>query len=147
MAKTFTKLFQGILDSTVWQESLPTKVLWVTMLAMSDRDGRVWASVPGLAKRAGITIEECQEGLERFRSPDPYSRTKDNDGKRIREIDGGWELLNHAKYRDMMSEEQRREYQRIRQAEYRRKKKSVNGTPLTGEKLYERTGETPHELL
>lgn len=72
MTETYAKLFGSILDSTVWQESLPTKVVWITMLAMKDRDGYVGASVPGLASRAGVTIKECEEALKKFTSPDPY---------------------------------------------------------------------------
>lgn len=95
------------------------------MLAMADRDGRIWASVPGLAARAGVGIEDCEKALNKFKGPDPYSRTKDHDGRRIRDVDGGWELLNHAKYRNMLSAEERREYQRVKQAEYRKRRKVI----------------------
>lgn len=131
MATTYTKLFQSILDSTVWQECPATKVVWVTMLAMSDRDGNVWASVPGLAKRSGVELAECEEALRKFLSPDPYSRTKEHEGRRIMEVDGGWRLLNHSKYREMMNAEERREYQRVKQAEYRAKNAGQNEKPLT----------------
>lgn len=117
----FTKLFSMILDSTVWQLSLEAKVVWITMLAMKDRHGDVMASVPGLAKRAGVSIHACEQALECFRSPDPYSRTKSFDGRRIQDIDGGWTVLNHEKYQQMLSVEERREYNRRKQAERRRK--------------------------
>lgn len=117
----FTKLFNSILDSTVWQESKETKLVWVTMLAMCDRNGEIHASIPGLSVRAGVTIPECEEALRCFMSPDKYSRTKDHDGRRIAIIDGGWVLLNHAKYRALLSAEERREYNRIKQQEHRKK--------------------------
>jgi hypothetical protein len=127
---TYTKLFGSILDSTVWQEPLETRVVWITMLAMSDRDGKVEASVPGLAKRAGVTLSQCEKALARFKAPDQYSRTKEHEGRRIEDTAGGFILLNHGKYRSMMSQEDRREYQRLKQAEYRsRKKKQANGLP------------------
>lgn len=126
---TYVKLFQSILDSTVWQEDLPTKVVWITLLAMKDRHGYVGASVPGLAKRAGVTLEECARALEKFKSPDLYSRTKDYEGRRIEEAQGGWTILNHHFYRSKMSPEDRREYQRVKQAEYRRRKKEAKTTP------------------
>lgn len=124
----FTKLFNSILDSTIWQESKETKLIWVTMLAMSDKDGDIHASIPGLASRAGVSIEECEEALKCLLSPDKYSRTKDNEGRRIAEIDGGWVLLNHAKYRALLSAEERREYMRRKQQESRerRSSKTVN---------------------
>jgi hypothetical protein len=128
----FTKLFNSILDSTIWQEPLETKVVWITMLAMCDRNGEVHASIPGLAKRAGVTIPQCNAALSCLESPDEYSRTKDHDGRRIEEIDGGWALLNHAKYRQLLSAEERREYNRRKQAEYRaNRKKDVNDMSMT----------------
>ncbi len=105
MSYSYTKLFSSITESTVWSESLATRVVWVTMLAMVDRHGRVWGSVPGLARRANVTLKECQEALKCFLSPDAHSRTTANDGRRIEAIDGGWKLLNYEKYRQMQDEE------------------------------------------
>jgi len=82
------------------------------MLAMADRKGRVWASLPGLANRARISVEDCQGAIVSFLGPDPYSRTKDHDGRRIEEIDGGWRLLNHEKYRTLQDEETIKESKR-----------------------------------
>jgi hypothetical protein len=128
----FTKLFNSILDSTIWQEPLETKVVWITMLAMCDRNGDVHASIPGLARRAGVTITQCNAALACLESPDEYSRTKDHDGRRIAEIDGGWSLLNHGKYRALLSAEERREYNRRKQAEYRAARKpGVNDMSMT----------------
>ena len=112
MANSFTKLFSSITESTVWCESHATRIVWITMLAMADRKGRVSASVPGLANRARVTLEECEHALSRFMEPDRYSRTPDNDGRRIEKIDGGWVLLNYAKYREMRDHDARVEYQR-----------------------------------
>lgn len=80
------------------------------MLAMADRHGRVWGSVPGLANRARVELEQCRDALKRFQEPDPDSRTKENEGKRIEDIDGGWRLINYEKYRTIRDEESRREY-------------------------------------
>lgn len=110
------------------------------MLAMSDRNGDVFASMPGLAKRAGITLPECETAITAFLSPDQYSRTKDYEGRRIAEIDGGWTLLNHAKYRALLSAEERKEYNRRKQAERRDKlknqalSKNVNDSQLQSAK-------------
>jgi len=99
MSMTFTKLFSSITESTIWVAPDAHRLCWITMLAMADSRGRVWASVPGLANRARITVPAAEQALKSFLGPDPYSRTKDHDGQRIEEIDGGWRLLNHSKYR------------------------------------------------
>jgi hypothetical protein len=67
---------------------------------MKDKEGRVFASVIGLADRSKVTLEECQLALNRLSSPDPHSRSPEFEGRRIEAIDGGWSVLNHFKYRD-----------------------------------------------
>jgi len=123
MSMTFTKLFSSITESTIWIESANVRLVWITMLAMSDSKGRVWASVPGLANRARVPVEDVEEALHKFTSPDKYSRTPDNDGRRIEKIDGGWRLLNHAKYREIRDteaiKESKRNYINTRRAKER----------------------------
>lgn len=123
MAGGYTKLFSSILDSTVWQEPGDTRLTWITMLAMADQHGVVSSSIPGLAKRAGVPIEGCERALETFLAPDRYSRTKDNAGRRIEPIQGGWVLLNHAHYRELREREDRREQARLGMAALRERRK------------------------
>ena len=108
----FTKLFSQILDSTIWDEPWNVKGVWITMLAMADHQGRVMASIPGLARRATVSLQECETALQVFLSPDHYSQSSEFEGRRIEVIDGGWRLLNYLKYREMRDEEERREYQK-----------------------------------
>lgn len=102
----FVKLYGTILDSTIWLEPLPTKVVWITMLAMADATGCVRSSIPNLAKRAGVSRQECEDALVTLSAPDPDSKTPDYEGRRIERIDGGWFILNHRKYRDMRTDAQ-----------------------------------------
>jgi hypothetical protein len=101
------------------------------MLVMADSRGRVLGSIPGLAHRACVTLENTQLALERFLAPDPFSRTKEHEGRRIEEIDGGWRLLNYLKYREMRDEEDRREYLRKHKAQSRAKAKAKEQEPRT----------------
>lgn len=121
MSTTFTKLFSSITESTVWCEPSDIRIVWITMLAMADRHGRVWASIPGLANRAQVPRATTEEAIKRFLSPDPDSRTKTNDGRRIKEIDGGWALLNHGKYRAIRDTEERLAYKAQKERERRAK--------------------------
>jgi hypothetical protein len=115
----YTKLFSEILMSTVWREPDHVRIVWITMLAAADRDGIVHASIPGLADSARVSIEQCEDALSVLLGPDKYSRTRDHEGRRIRVVDGGWHLLNHNKYREKMNEDERRDYKRRKQQEYR----------------------------
>lgn len=140
MSVTFTKLFSSITESTIWCEPANTRLVWITMLAMADRGGRVWASIPGLANRARVPLEDCEKAITTFLSPDRYSRTPDFEGRRIEPIDGGWRLLNHAKYRAIRDEESvkesKRRYINERRARERADVDSVrqSSTPSTVER-------------
>ncbi len=118
----FTKLSSAIVTSTIWQEDNPTRIVWVTMLATADACGRVEGSIPGLAHIARVTVEECERALDRLMSPDPYSRTKEYEGRRVEEIDGGWRILNYAKYRERRDPEKRKEQTREAVRRHRQRK-------------------------
>jgi hypothetical protein len=117
---TFTKLFSSITSSTVWMEPSGTRLTWIAMLANADRKGRVFASLPGLAHLARVTLEECEAAITTFLAPDKFSRTPAHEGRRIEPIEGGWQLLNYAYYRGIRDEEDtrasKREYMREQRA-------------------------------
>lgn len=123
MTDGYTKLFSTLILSSVWCESKDVKVLWVTMLALTNKHSRVDGSVPGLAKQAQLTIEETEAALAVLESPDPHSRNTGHEGRRIEKVEGGWMVLNHAEYRRKLDASERKEYLRQKQAEYRAAKK------------------------
>jgi hypothetical protein len=124
----YTKLFGSIVASTIWRENDKTRIVWITMLAMANKHGDVEASIPGLSDLSRVSIADTEAALAALAAPDAYSRTKDYEGRRIEPIDGGWHILNHAKYREKMSKDERREYlaQKKREQRARDKGKSVN---------------------
>lgn len=128
MSGGFTKLYQSILLSSVWLESGATRLLWITMLASADREGCVYAAVPGLAHAARITVPECEAGLEVLSAPDPHSRSKEHDGRRIEAIEGGWRILNYGRYRAMDSSTERVKAWRDK----RRNETSATVSPVAG---------------
>jgi hypothetical protein len=132
MSYTYSKLCSSITESSVWCEPTATRITWIALLAMKDMHGRVFASVPGMANRARVTVEEAQKALDCFLAPDPHSRTKDFEGRRIREIDGGWELINHNKYRDMVDEVHQKAMAAERQRRHRAKKEREENSNAEG---------------
>jgi len=138
MGTGYTKVFGDMLESTVWQLSKDARILWITLLLKKDRRQMVRASIPGLAHVARLTIEETEKALRELQKPDKYSQSQEHEGRRILKTDEGWFVVNGAKYRDKLSYEDRLEYQRTKQAEYRAKKK---GKKLPGENLFEKAAE------
>jgi hypothetical protein len=111
------------------------------MLAMANKNGFVFASIPGLANRARVDIESAREAIQKFQQPDPDSRTKDFEGRRIEEVDGGWRLLNYAKHRAIRDEEERREYMK----NLMRKKRSVSNVSRSNPSLSQAEAEAEAE--
>lgn len=127
----YTKLFSTIVTSTVWGEPHTTRIVWITMLAIANKDGEVMATIPGLARLANVSIQETEDAVKRFLCPDPYSRTPDDEGRRIEKIEGGWQLLNYQKYRRMASLEEAREQNAERQRRHR-ERVARNAPSVTG---------------
>ncbi len=45
----------------------------------------------------------CDSALEKFKGPDQRSRTPDNDGRRIEQLEEGWLVLNYIAFRERLS--------------------------------------------
>lgn len=103
----FTKLYgPHLLLSSLWGLSTDTRIVWITLLCMADAEGRVMAAPQGVANSANVPLAKCRDALKIFLSPDKDSRTQEFDGRRIERIEGGFRILNYAKYRDLRSKKQ-----------------------------------------
>jgi hypothetical protein len=123
----FTKLHSSIATSSVMAMPLPSRWLWCFLLSQANAEGIVEGAVPGLAIAAAISLEECQTALDAFLAPDKYSRTPDNEGRRLVEIPGGWRITSYAKWRYVRSAEERREYDRNYKRDRRARQKADAG--------------------
>ena len=128
----FTKLDSNILDSSVWGEPEHVRVVWFAFLAKKDQDGFVATSYGGMRRTANLFEDHdgkrFDEAIKCLEGPDSDSRTKDNEGRRILRIEGGWMVLNHKKYRDYTYSSSPNA---LKQKAYReRKKKNRDGNAL-----------------
>lgn len=120
----YNKLFSKIVDSSIWLEPTPTRIVWLMFIAVMNEDGFVqFASVANVAHRARITDEEAEQAIKILESPDPNSADDENDGRRIEKVPGGWMILNAGKYRDLVTREMQRSATRERVARHRLKLK------------------------
>jgi hypothetical protein len=100
----FVKLFQKMLDSSVWLESDSTVRIWVTLLLSMDSDGFCsFASIENLSRRSRVKPSLAAKAIAILEAPDKNSTTPDDDGRRIERVQGGWIVLNCRKYRDISS--------------------------------------------
>lgn len=117
----FALLWSKILDSSLWiKESKETRLVWIALLAMKNSEGIIEASIVGLADRAKVTVVEAKEALDVLLSPDPDDTSSVEEGRRIRVVQGGWQIVNHDLYR--FSTEAKRAFWRAAKADQRLRK-------------------------
>lgn len=112
-----------MLDSSIWYESAPTRIVWLTLLMLKDQNGII-SKRPmfALADRAKVTPAECQAAMDTFMAPDPNSTTATDGGRRVRLVPEGWQLINHEQYR--FSTEAKRLFWANQKAEQRKREEA-----------------------
>lgn len=128
--KSWTPLWSEIVTSSIWEEDVVTRVVWITMLAVKDRNGYVSGSTASMARLANVEPKECEKAIGVLESEDKRNPNQANGGRRIQPVEKGWVVLNHAKYRDMIQDEYRRNYKAKKAAEYRAKRRTKMGPRL-----------------
>lgn len=120
----YTKLSSTLIASSVWNEPDKTRIVWITMLAMADKNGDVRGNLTSLAMFARESVQDTKDALETLSSPDPESGQPDMEGRRIVPIDGGWHLVTHPFYREQGMSEEARAYWRQKKRDYREESKT-----------------------
>lgn len=122
----YNKLFAKIVDSSIWLESTPTRLVWMMLIALMDEDGFCqFACVDNVSARARLSIEETNEAIKTLESPDVRDPEQEYEGRRIERVPGGWIVLNAGKYRDLVTREIAKERNRQRVAKCREAKRGV----------------------
>lgn len=84
------------------------------------RNGYIELNPRKLADTLGGTQEQILEALEFLQAPDPNSRWKEEEGRRlVKEGEFQYRMPSWDKYQSIKSDQDRREYNRIKQAEHR----------------------------
>ena len=142
---SYIKLFSSLVTSTIWMEDDKTRIVWITMLAVADKNGEIQASIPGLARIAGVPVPDVEVAIQKFLDPDEHSRTPDDEGRRIEKIDGGWSLLNHAKYRLMASKDESKTSNAERQRRHRERQKRNGRVTLSNASVTPNNATVTHD--
>lgn len=124
---SFAKLHRCIITSSIFEQPENVFKTWIALLAMADKDGFVNPTASFISNIAKVPIEKIEEALVKLCEPDPKSRTKDNEGRRLSPMRDGWLILNYAKYRDMCGPNgaSRAEYFRDYRAKKRAEDKAI----------------------
>lgn len=119
-AKLFTSIYQGTLRGN--SHGL---LVFTNLLAHADREGFADIHPRAISEEVGLTLEEVKAAIAVLESPDDESRSPEEQGRRIVRMDEhriwGWKIVNYVKYRSIRDEDDRREQNRIAQANWRAK--------------------------
>jgi len=122
--KTWTPLWSGIVDSSLWEESGNVVKVFMTILATKDADHICRLDAYKIGKKCNIDEVEVMGILKLLASPDTRRQGKqDFGGRRIKMVEEGWLILNGQKYRDACKIEMLRAKNRRGQAAFRLKQK------------------------
>jgi hypothetical protein len=122
--KLFASMYEGTLYGQ-WQAIVTLQQLVI----LSDEDGVVDMMPTAISARTSVPLEIIKIGIEQLSEPDPYSRSTDEDGRRIVLLDEsrpwGWRIVNYKYYRNLGSKADKKIKDKIRIAEKRNKSNSV----------------------
>jgi len=99
----YTPLYDHMLDGTLFGK-WPHTGIWACLLSRVSREGTIEEVPELLAIKIGVDVATLMRCINDFCEPDPHSRTKANEGRRLALIDParpwGWKVLNHSYYKE-----------------------------------------------
>ncbi len=109
-------------------------VTFQQMIILADKDGTIEMTPSAISATTSIPLDIIEAGIAVLEAPDRFSRTPDEDGRRIIRINPdrpwGWHITNYAHYRAIRTSEERREYHKTYWQ--KKRKKLVNQPDSTG---------------
>ncbi len=121
---SYAPLDSQSLFSTAFRAGPLEWAVWTAILAAKDQDGFVSISPDALAALWTCDVGPIQKAWDVHASPDPKSKNKEYEGRRIIPMDDGrWLVVSHEYYRDKHREAARKEASRVAKARQRAKVK------------------------
>jgi hypothetical protein len=127
----YGKHFESMYEGSMYGAGISVFAVWGYVISHA-RAGRVELNPKKLADTLGGTLEDVRGAIEFLMKPDPHSRHKEREGRRlVKEGEFQYLLPSWGAYQQIRNEDERRAYNRKKQAEYRARSK-----PLPGEMAY-----------
>lgn len=109
----YAKLFPELYTGSMVGAGCVVFAVWPYALANCDAEGYVELNPKLLAMVLGASVQEIEQAITFLMRPDPDSRSKTEDGRRVvKEGQFLYRIVNYAKYREIRDKQDRREYQR-----------------------------------
>lgn len=124
----YGKFFSSTFTGSMYGAGATVFAVWGYVIA-NTVNSNVELNPKMLSATLGATETEVANAIFYLCQPDPGSRNKDRDGRRlIKEGEYQYHVVTHAYYRQMKNEDEKREYNRIKQQESRAKRKLNKGS-------------------
>lgn len=122
----YGKHFESMYHGSMYGAGLAVFAVWGWVIS-NARCGAVEINPKLLADVLGGDEEEVRKAVEWLCRPDPESRFKGEEGRRlVKEGQYQYRLPSWEEYQRVRSESDRREYNRVKQREYREAKRAKN---------------------
>ena len=130
----YGKFFASTFTGSMMASGADVFSVWAYVIANAYKS-HVELNPKLLAAMIGATPERMQAAIDTLCSPDPDSRSKECEGRRlVKEGEYQYFVPNHEKYRAIRDEEERREYNRL--AKRKEREKAKEKAPIKGPCLY-----------
>ncbi len=124
----FVKIHDAIFSSSIIEEDLIVRWIWICFLAACDRNGNVHGTEPALARKANVSLKDFQKAVAVLTRPDSTSTSPDHGGRRLVKLAGNlWFCVNYLFYRNMKDPAEERENAKLRQRKSRANRKKDGG--------------------
>ena len=117
--KLFEQMYKGSMIAAGWE----ALIVMQQLVILADRHGEVEMTPQAISNTTTIPLDIVEKGLQVLMEPDPMSRSKAEEGRRIVLLDPdrpwGWRLVNYQYYVELASKEDKRRKDAERLAEKR----------------------------
>ncbi len=137
----YGKHFESMYDGSMYGAGINVFAVWGYVISHA-RNGTVELNPRKLSDTLGGPIEDIQAAIEFLMKPDSESRHKEHDGRRLlKDGEFQYSIPSWSNYQTLRNEEARREYNRVKQREYREKQRAT-AEERKYDEIYGREGKT-----
>ena len=121
----YAKLFARIAQSSIMEEEVKTRYVFMMLLAVADDKGDIIGTDIAIARMINIPKSDFVVAIERLKAPDPDSNSPYHEGRRLIPSDSGrgYTVVNYLTYRAIKSNAEKRDYMKNYMRDRRAKEK------------------------
>jgi hypothetical protein len=131
----YTPLDSAALYSTAFRSGALEWAVWTAILSAMDVHGNASINPAFLAAQwKNVTEQEIEKAWNVHASPDPKSKNKDHEGRRLIPLeDGRWHVVSYLSYREKYEEDRRLALNRAAKRRQREREKDEQSPDPNGD--------------